>query len=364
MSLAGALAGVADRALAGTGAADRPDRPPPARAPVTFAAFAEGLLSVDQVAVVARRAPVHNDREACDLARAATVAQLRVGLSKHFLVHPDPPEDPHGTIPPAAPKPEAEHRVTAGFDDDGDFFLHGLTNGMDGAVILQALSEAKDGLFRAGNTDVTWLDALVEVCKRSLGSVGSPSRRDLFTIIVHLDTDGAWVHHGPAVPPALLDRLTCDATIQPLWTTEGLPVNLGRRRRIVPTQTRLVVEDRDRICRHPTCTSSAHLEVHHLVHWAHGGATDTGNLACLCSRHHHAHHRGEFAVTGDANRADGLTFSDRRGQVIHGCATPQPPGDRPPPRPANTYAHPTGERLQLRWLSFTGPPVPRATSTN
>ena len=47
--------------------------------PVTFGAFAEGRLSVDQVAVVAKRTSVHNDREACALAQAATVAQLRVG---------------------------------------------------------------------------------------------------------------------------------------------------------------------------------------------------------------------------------------------------------------------------------------------
>ena len=49
--------------------------------PETYAAFAEGLLSVDQMTVVALRAPAHNDREVCAFAQAATVAQLRVGLS-------------------------------------------------------------------------------------------------------------------------------------------------------------------------------------------------------------------------------------------------------------------------------------------
>ena len=53
--------------------------------PVSYAAFTDGLLSIDQMAVVAKRAPTLNDREACDLARNATVAQLRVGLSKHFF---------------------------------------------------------------------------------------------------------------------------------------------------------------------------------------------------------------------------------------------------------------------------------------
>ncbi len=62
--------------------------------PVTYTAFSDGLLSIDQIAVVAKRAPALNDREACDLALNATVAQLRVGLSKHFFPPtPDPAVD-------------------------------------------------------------------------------------------------------------------------------------------------------------------------------------------------------------------------------------------------------------------------------
>ena len=77
--------------------------------------------------------------------------------------------------------------MVCGFDDDGEFFLHARADGVDGAVIEQALSEAKDALFAAGNVDATWLEALVEVATRSLVGVGSPSRRDLFRVIVHLD---------------------------------------------------------------------------------------------------------------------------------------------------------------------------------
>ena len=56
--------------------------------PVTMAAFTDGELSVDQVVVVAKYAPAHNDAEACELARAATVSQLRHGLSKYVHVEP------------------------------------------------------------------------------------------------------------------------------------------------------------------------------------------------------------------------------------------------------------------------------------
>ncbi len=54
--------------------------------PMTFAAFADGELSVDQVVTVAKYTPAHNDAEACQLARSATVNQLRHALSKYVHV--------------------------------------------------------------------------------------------------------------------------------------------------------------------------------------------------------------------------------------------------------------------------------------
>jgi hypothetical protein len=202
----------------------------------------------------------------CAFAQAATVAQLRIGLSKHFVSHPDPTPDPtdipanasnaSGDDPtdrsddPARPshdparasddragRGESEsgsRRLVCGFDDDGDYLVHALADAVDGALIDQALREARDALRRGGNRDVTWLDALLEICARSLGSVTSVSRRELFKVIVHLDHHGAWIHHGPPLPTALLAEVSCDTTIQPWWTSASLPVDVGRTRHIVP----------------------------------------------------------------------------------------------------------------------------------
>ncbi len=63
-----------------------------------------------------------------------------------------------------------------------------------------ALAEARDALFHAGNPHVNGPEALVEMAQRSLDTVESPSRRQAYTVMVHVATDGAHLHDGPALP--------------------------------------------------------------------------------------------------------------------------------------------------------------------
>ena len=223
------------------------------------------------------------------------------------------------------------------------------------ALIAAALAEAKDALFQVGQPQVSAFDALVEVCNRSLSRVQPTSRADKYRVYVHLDTDGAWVGAGPALPPALLAKLTCAGSVAPVWESDGLPVNVGRTQRIVPDRTRRLVEDRDRGCRYPGCAARSYLEVHHTIHWKDGGPTDTWNLLCLCPHHHDAHHRGEFTLTGNADLPDGLTFTDNRGNPIT-IGRPRPPDDPlPTPPDGGRYEHPSGEPVQHKWVHFTPP---------
>ena len=124
----------------------------------------------------------------------------------------------------------------------------------------------------------------------------SVSRRDSFRVYVHLDAEGGWLNGRPRLPGHLVAKLTCEGTVQPLWERAGVPVSVGRALRIVPERTRRLVLDRDRGCRFPGCVATAHLQVHHVVHWAHGGRTDLDNLVALCPFHHDAHHAGEFGI--------------------------------------------------------------------
>jgi len=134
---------------------------------------------------------------------------------------------------------------------------------------------------------------------------------------------------------------------------------VGRAQRIVPIRTRRLVEDRDRGCRYPGCAATAHLQCHHVIHWVDGGPTDTWNLCCLCDFHHDAHHNGDFTITGDADEPGGLTFTTRYGSPIG----PGPTFTTPTsawPLPATPYTGPTGETLDLRWVTFHEPAEPRA----
>jgi hypothetical protein len=72
-----------------------------------------------------------------------------------------------------------------------------------------------------------------------------------------------------------------------LLTTPVRPLALGRSQRIVPGWLRDAVTLRDRHCVVPGCeVVPQRCEVHHVVPWANGGATDLPNLALLCLRHH------------------------------------------------------------------------------
>jgi hypothetical protein len=67
--------------------------------PALWQAFADGELAVDQVAAVVTRTPAWADAEMCELARHATVSQLRTVAGRYPF---DPPAEPSPAQPPQA----------------------------------------------------------------------------------------------------------------------------------------------------------------------------------------------------------------------------------------------------------------------
>ncbi|WP_270887627.1 HNH endonuclease signature motif containing protein [Pedococcus sp. 5OH_020] len=350
--------------------------------PDAATALAAGELSVDQAAVLARHARADHQAGLARFARHTTVPQLRRALSRSVFLEPGTPPNAtpsDGATDPLTALREAEDRRRAEragakpdlamhYDEVGRFHLRYSAPADVGALVEQAVKEARDALFPAVHADSagaegghagaapSFADGLAEVAARSLASVQSAGRAARYRVYVHLSTDGAWVGGGGAITPALAGRFTCDGTAQPLWEAGGRPVSVGRGQRIVPLRTRRLIEDRDRGCRFPGCGATRFVEVHHLDHWADGGATDYDRQLSLCPFHHDAHHRGDYSVSGDPVDPAGLIFTNRYGVPV--C---QPVGaDLRGPSQAETrasneaapYPSPAGGPMRARDVEF------------
>lgn len=310
----------------------------------TTVMMAEGRLTLDQAAVIAKHVPDWAVGQVERLAELTTVTQLRRAVVQYPFEEPGEQQ--------SAPAQEPASLSMSTFN--GRFHLRFETNASDGALVQQALQEAKDALFTAGNEKATLADALVEMANRSLAAVTSVSRRDNYRVMLHLSTDGTgWLERRGALPSELRRNLTCDGTVRPVWETEGQPVSVGRSQRIVPHRTRRLVEDRDKGCRYPGCPATGFLENHHIVHWEDGGPTDYDNLVSLCPGHHADQHKGHFEIVGDPSSPGGLEFRARAGWTLGRSSPPGPVPlpDRPPPIREGIR----GERLGLRWVHFVEP---------
>ncbi len=359
----------------------------------TIATLNNAMLSFEQAVTIARYAPAGYDAQACELAKSLSVPQLASVLRRysftprhHDTVADDPaPANTHAT--PNEPSPgqprasggrgpseertaEPNDRLSAHFDDVGRFRISGDLNALHGAEIDAALRQAHDALYRAGKHDVTWADALVEVCRRSLAATGSVSRSERYRVYLHITPTSAWINGGPILPAAVRSQVLCDTTLHLATIKDGTPINIGRATRTIPAHTRRAVIDRDQVCRFPGCVRR-HIEVHHLIHWEHDGTTDMSNLVSLCSDHHHRHHDGTYTIEGDPHAANGLVFRHRNGSPFISGPNPTPPTG-PPPAPPNkhAYRHPSGEHVQTRWIDLTprppsaGPPVHHAVGND
>ncbi len=315
------------------------------RAELPETVMEQGRLSLDQAAVVAQHVPAGFSAGGAELAEMMTVPQLRRTLSRYCFQDIGAPADPDVPV-----EREAGPELTMN-PHGRRFQLHFEASRDDGALIEQAIREAKDALFTAGNPNATLADGFMAMAGRSLGAVTTHARREHYKVMIHLDVDGkGWLGKKGALPGELLKRFTCEGKIVPVWESEGSPVAVGRSQRIVPERTRRLVEDRDRGCRFPGCGVTAFLENHHLIHWADGGVTDPENLLSLCPFHHCEHHKGVFTISGTPVTPTGLIFTTVRGFVI-GPVKPWPPPTPPDPTPPNTEIL-RGDWCDTQWLEI------------
>ncbi len=347
--------------------------------PKIRAAFAAGEITEDHVAVIIRAGVTEfHDGEVASLAQVATVPQLRKGLS--FL--PKPPAEPEAEPaagPERAPEPVVRPYVSFGVRDDGMWAINGRLRPEDGELVQKALFAGRDAEFRARygkdadpseRDDVSWSDALIRMAHGALDGLDPSTKAgrppgDRYQVIIHMDgtTGEAEYHLGAGLDRLSRRQICCDCMIR-TWTVgaDG-NVNLARRKHVVSSRLRTVVEHRDGGCAVPGCSATHWLTVHHLWHWEDGGPTDTWNLITLCPAHHRAIHSGEYRIDGNPDRPDTLGFIDARGRPI-GLSPPTPPGQSPadaaqalginPPR----YKTRSGERADWNNLIWRPHPTP------
>ncbi|NUO92810.1 MAG: DUF222 domain-containing protein [Dermatophilaceae bacterium] len=139
-------------------------------------------------------------------------------------------------------------------------------------------------------------DAALELIQRAVAAPQGVTRTPRTKLVVTMSLEalldrlrGAGVAANDEVLTAsTVRRVACEAEILP--TVLGGPsqvLDIGRSDRYFTPAQRLALALRDHGCSYPGCTVPPQwCEAHHVVHWLHGGATDLGNGALLCGRHH------------------------------------------------------------------------------
>jgi hypothetical protein len=233
--------------------------------------------------------------------------------------------NPDGTLPDEKLQQDRRHltlRPTRDGGYAGEFRLTGEVG-----VKLQAvlgplakprinLTETADGTRVEEPDDRThgqrMHDALEEVCDRLLRTDTLPDAGGTpATVVLTVDladllnkTGYAVTGDGTLIPTDKASRMVDQADVYfAAVTGAGVPLRLGRSRRIASIGQTAALIARDRGCSFPGCdTAPEWCERHHVVPWSEGGATDLDNLTLLCRYHHHNHlGRGwECQINGDA----------------------------------------------------------------
>jgi hypothetical protein len=164
---------------------------------------------------------------------------------------------------------------------------------------------------------------------------------------------------GPAISPAALQLIGCNATISTMiHDADGSVLDVGRRSRKPSAALRRAVRERDRSrCQYPGC-ESRRTDAHHIRYWSNGGETSYRNLCSLCRRHHTLVHDKGILIAAVGNR---FAFYTPQGALIPASpALPEVNGDitgchDAAITPSTIIPPHSGERLDLHlaiWICF------------
>jgi HNH endonuclease len=209
--------------------------------------------------------------------------------------------------------------------DESRWSVWGELDGYSGPVVNKVLTEKADTIGSMPDGTRPGIGyrraaALTALCEENGSTTTSTP-----LISVFVDDKGVEVPAGTPVGPEILDKVACAGALEIIKTSEGRPLAVGRRSRVIPNRLRRFILHRDDGCTADSCTSLYRLEVHHVIPWSEGGPTDPDNLTTLCWFHHHV------VVHGFGYRID-PTLGPGRLRFVKPASHDPPPGD-PKTRP-------------------------------
>nr|WP_246015208.1 HNH endonuclease signature motif containing protein [Kutzneria buriramensis] len=204
----------------------------------------------------------------------------------------------------AEPKREFHYSNRA----DGSFGFRGSIDQETGAMLaglISPLAEPKSGTDPR-TTPQRQGDAFADIIELAAGSENLPDEggeRPHLAITIPLqalkDAAGsADIEAGDPIPVEVARRIACDSTaMRTVLGANGVPLSVGRSKRIIPAAIRRALIVRDKGCAFPGChRRPRQCHAHHVIHWANGGPTELGNLLLVCSTHHRMIHHTRWTV--------------------------------------------------------------------
>ena len=280
-----------------------------AELPLMDAELARGQLSYSKVRAMTRVAAPVNEAELLELARCTTAAQLEKICRLY-----------RQTQELSASEARARDRnrwVSQRHTDDGMVRLSIQLLPEEAALVLKAIDHA--------TSEGDPADRLVALAEHTLNGDAPPKAPAEISLHISAQTlTGHLEETDTGVSAETSRRLCCDAGIVPILENEsGHTLDVGRKRRTVPTALRRALENRDGGCTFPGC-SHRRVDAHHIEHWLDGGTTKLDNLISLCRTHHRYMHEYGFRVETVDSGAP--LFHDPNGKAL--VAVPP----RPKPR--------------------------------
>src|SRR4051794_28962049 len=243
--------------------------------PALASAFEGGAVTAEQVAVVAP--VVQEDRRTAALAQGIDLAEVDRTLTAvaaeraiqqltrvvhHYLSRLDPDG--------REPDPTDERSLTLSKFSDGTLVVRGQLDAVGGEKLqsaLEAITQADRPKGDRRTRGQQLADAMVQLADNQLASGDLPFLRTVKpTVVVTVPrADLLDPATGPAaattgfsglISAAKARALACDGSIIPVEIDEhGMPLNMGRTKRVVPPHLRKAVELRDQACVFAGCSA-------------------------------------------------------------------------------------------------------------